>query len=166
MKSSRPAMAESSAGGRHSLARSTSRVEAILRGTLVAAGLAALVFGAFNLLGQSLGDLISAAIWFTVPAVLSDLVLLPAIAAVGWLLTKKLSPWMRLPVQVALGMIGSLTALALPFLGKPGLRPDNPSLLDRNYPVGYGIYVAIILVAAGLWAARRRVTVGSARGDT
>jgi hypothetical protein len=166
MKRSRPAMAKSSAGEHGSLARSTSRVEAILRVTLVAAGLAALVFGAFNLLDQSLVDLLTAAIWFTVPAVLSDLVLLPAIAAVGWLLTKKLSPWIRLPVQVALAMIGSLTALALPFLGKLGLRPDNPSLLNRNYPVGYGIYVTIILVAAALWAARRRVTVGSTRGDT
>lgn len=166
MKPSRPAMGESSAGGHGSLARSTSRVEAIVRGALTAAGLAALVFGAFNLLGQPFGDLISAAIWFTVPAVLSDLVLLPAIAAVGWLLTKRLSPWIRLPVQVALGMIGSLTALALPFLGKPGLRPDNPSLLDRNYLVGYGIYVAIILVAAALWAARRWVTVGSTRGES
>ncbi|MEO5833819.1 MAG: hypothetical protein ABJA16_10575 [Nakamurella sp.] len=129
--------------------------ETALRAALAITGVGALGFGAVLLLGRGFGELVSVALWFTLPAVLSDLVLLPAVAGVGWLLTKRLSPGARLPAQVALVMIGALTAVAAPFLGTPGLRVDNPTLLNRNYLAGYAVFVAVILVAAALWAVLR-----------
>ena len=34
-------------------------------------------------------------------------------------------------------VLGSLTLLAIPVLGRFGERPDNATLLDRNYTVGW-----------------------------
>ena len=98
----------------------------------------------------------SAGAWFVIPAVLSDLLLLPIVAVVGATLTRHLQPWIRLPAQVALAMIGTLTFIALPFLTGLGKQLDNPSLLNRNYPVGLAVYILLILVMTGGWALVRR----------
>lgn len=126
--------------------------ERVVRAALVVAGVAALVFGGVELLGRPSGEWVSIAVWFTVPAVLSDLVVLPAVAVAGWLVTAKLPAATRLPVQVGATVIGVLTLVAAPFLGRPGLRADNPTLLDRNYVLGWAVYVGIAIVAAGIWA--------------
>lgn len=137
------------------------RIDLVLRSLLVAGGLAAALFGVVHLLDRPKPEIVSAALWFLIPPVLSDLVVLPAIAIGGWVLTRTLAPWARLPVQVASVLVGALLAVAAPFLGRPGLRPDNPTLLDRNYVAGYLAYVAVIVISATGWAwwrRRRRLT--------
>ena len=109
-------------------------------------------WGAWLAFQLSLPDLISAGAWFAAPAVLSELVLLPVVAVTGDVLTRRLPPWVRLPVQVALAVVGSLLLIALPFLSGLGKKADNPSLLDRNYPLGVAVYVLIIIAVAGIWA--------------
>lgn len=137
------------------------RIDLLLRGVLIGGGLAAALFGVLHLLDRPPEEIVSAALWFLVPPVLSDLVLLPAIALVGWVMTRTLAPWMRLPVQVAGILCGGLLVVAAPFLGRPGLRPDNATLLDRNYVAGYLVYVAVIVVGSAGWALwRRRRAVG------
>jgi len=37
-----------------------------------------------------------------------------------------------------------LAFLAIPVYGKPGMRPDNLTVLDRNYPLGLSISLAIV----------------------
>jgi hypothetical protein len=37
-----------------------------------------------------------------------------------------------------------LAFLAVPVYGKPGMRPDNMTVLDRNYPLGLSISLAIV----------------------
>ena len=37
-----------------------------------------------------------------------------------------------------------LALLAVPVYGKPGMRPDNMTVLDRNYPLGLSISLAIV----------------------
>jgi len=71
-------------------------------------------------------------------------------------LTRYLQPWVRLPAQVALAMIGGLTFIALPFLTGLGKQSDNPSLLNRNYPLGLAAYILLILIVTGGWALARR----------
>lgn len=131
------------------------RIDLLLRGLLIGGGLAAVLVGALHLLERPRDEIISAALWFLVPPVLSDLVVLPAVAVLGWATTTTLAPWVRLPVQVAGLLSGALLAVAVPFLQRPGLRPDNPTLLNRNYLAGFLIYVAVILVASAAWAWRR-----------
>lgn len=127
-----------------------------MRATLVGLGAISLAWGLWLMTQQSLSDLLSAGAWFAVPAVLSDLLLLPVVAIIGAALTRRLRPWIRLPAQVALAMIGTLTFIALPFLTGLGKQPDNPSLLNRNYPLGLAVYILLILFAAGGWALQRR----------
>ena len=43
----------------------------------------------------------------------------------------------RAPAAVALVVLGSVTLLAVPVLGRFGARPDNPTLLDRDYSAGW-----------------------------
>lgn len=100
-------------------------------------------------------DVVTFGLWFLAPPILSDALLMPAVAVVGWVSGRVLPGWLRLPVVVALVVSAAMTAVGLPFLGRPGLRPDNPSLLDRNYVAGLLVYLAIIWIAALGWAAVR-----------
>lgn len=137
-----------------------------IRFALVGMGMLSIGWGAWHLFQLSPSDLISAAAWFTAPAILSDLVLLPVVAVVGGVFTRRLEPWVRLPAQVALALVGVLLVIALPFLTGLGKKVDNPSLLDRNYPLGVAVYVLIIVVVAGVWALARRRSVGHRREST
>lgn len=132
------------------------RTETVVRVALIGVGLLGMAWGLLLVLERPASEWVSIAVWFAVPAVLSDLVLLPVIALVGWSLTRWLPPWARLPAQAALTVIGSLTLIALPFLGTPGLRPDNPTLLNRDYPLGLTVYAAVVVTAATTWALLRR----------
>jgi hypothetical protein len=49
---------------------------------------------------------------------------------------------------------GSVALVAIPVLGGWGRRPDNPTLLPRDYGLGLAIALAVI-VAAGLVGAAR-----------
>ena len=129
-----------------------------------AVGVLALGWGLWLMTQQSLSDLLSAGAWFVVPAVLSDLLLLPVVAVIGAALTRHLQPWIRLPAQVALAMIGTLTFVALPFLTGLGKQSDNPSLLNRNYPVGpCGLHPADPVRGRRLGALRRRAMLAPVR---
>ena len=57
--------------------------------------------------------------------------------------------------SVGFVVLGSVTLLAMPVLGRFGARPDNPTLLDRDYSVGLaGAGRRWSLVAA--WSRRLR----------
>lgn len=105
---------------------------------------------------QGPGDWLSFARWFLIPAVVSDAVVMPAVAVVGWLVLR-LPHAARGPVVVGGVLSLSILAVAAPFLGRPGLRPDNPTLLDRDYPTGVAVYLVVIWIAVlGWWLGRRR----------
>ena len=141
------------------------RIDLLLSGVLISGGLAAALVGVLHWLERPREEIISAAVWFLVPPVLSDLVLLPAIAVIGWVMTRTLAPWVRLPMQVAAVLSGALLAVAAPFLSRPGLRPDNPTLLNRNYLTGYLTYIAVIMALSATWAWWRHRRAGNRRAD-
>lgn len=121
-----------------------------LRIVLVACGALAAAYGAWTLLGEDRRDLLDAALWLAGGVVLHDLVLAPivllgALALRGWLPQR----W-RSPVVVAGIVLGSTSLVAIPVLGRFGARPDNPSLLDRNYVAGWlGLLALGLLAVAG-----------------
>ncbi|MBT0566371.1 hypothetical protein [Williamsia sp. CHRR-6] len=123
---------------------------------LLAAGLAWVGVSALLDALPRRADVITFGLWFLVPPVLSDLVLMPTVAVVGWVLHRFAAPWLRTPLIVALVGSAALIAVAAPFLTRPGLRPDNPTLLDRNYPLGVAVTVAVIWASAGVWALVRQ----------
>ncbi|MDQ2845813.1 MAG: hypothetical protein M3Y77_05575 [Actinomycetota bacterium] len=130
----------------------------LIRALLIFAGLA---FGAIGLYAlvpavPRISDKITFVAWFFTPAVLSDAALMPTIAVLGWAAGRWLPLWLRVPAVAGAILSAASLAIALPFLSKPGLRPDNPSLLDRNYLLGFALILALIWVIMSGWALLRR----------
>ncbi len=115
---------------------------------IAAAGVITGLFGAYLLLSrQNQDQLVSAAIWLATGVVLHDFVLAPvvlALVAVGGRLVPRS---FRAPAIAGLVVLGTATVLAIPVLSGMGERADNPSLLNRNYPVGWLVLAVLVLVA-------------------
>jgi hypothetical protein len=84
------------------------------------------------------------AVWALVGVVLHDAVFAPLCVVLGFagrrLLPRKWWP----PVAVAALCSVVLVFLAIPVYGKPGMHLDNTTVLDRNYPLGSWISLAIV----------------------
>ncbi|MEC9052171.1 MAG: hypothetical protein VX747_06905, partial [Actinomycetota bacterium] len=68
-------------------------------------------------------------------------------------LATRLLPAVARPAAGAgLVVLGSLTVLAVPFLGGFGREnaPDNPTLLDRDYTAGYLVLVVTVIIVVVL----------------
>lgn len=106
-------------------------------------------------------DLWSVVIWFAGGIVLHDFVFAPLCVAVG-LGARRLLPrswWAPLAYGSALTVV--LGALAVPVL-VPHDTFGNSTVVDRNYPLGLGIALAIVWITMGLWIiriTRRRRTI-------
>src|SRR5262245_30176207 len=100
-------------------------------------------------------------VWAVVGVVLHDLVLAPVCVALGFaarrLIRRKCWP----PLAVAAFCSVVLVFLAIPVYGKPGMRRDNMTVLDRNYPLGLWISLGVVWVCVPLYylAARLRFRV-------
>ncbi len=102
-------------------------------------------------------DLVSTALWLGSGVVLHDFALVPLVLVVGLVAGRLLPPPWRAAAAGGLVVLGSVTLLAVPVLGRFGARENNPTLLDRPYGWGWAAIAALVLVgtvAVGL--ARRR----------
>lgn len=123
----------------------------ILRYGLGAAGLAALAFGVTTLLTDpQVGDWQGVVEWLAFAVVLHDGVLVPLMLLSGLALGARLRNRLRRPLVVA----GSLTAVALPVLLRPG-TPANPSVLPLDYQRGWAVSVSAVAGLALCWAAAK-----------
>ena len=122
----------------------TTRVIAGILGVLSAA------YGFVLLLQIGLSNLVATSTWLVGGVVLHDAVLAPAtilvctaaMAAGAW----------RAPLAAGLLVLGTVTITAIPVLSGRGERPDNPTLLDRDYRLGW--LVVLVLVGLGVVVAR------------
>ena len=132
----------------------------ITRLALGAVGVAVGVYGAFLLVSRvSTDSLVNSGVWLAAGVVLHDVVLAGAVLAVGAVVTRLLPTPVRLPAVVALVVVGSLTVVAFPVLGRFGAKADNPTLLDRPYLGSWLVLLAVTAVLVGLAGvvrARRR----------
>lgn len=100
-------------------------------------------------------DVIATALWFGLPPIVFDLLLVPVIGLLGTLVAARASrPW-RAPLIVGMIVSGTLLVIAAPFVSGIGRRADNPSLLDRPYLLGTAIALAVIWAGVGLWGGIR-----------
>ncbi len=127
---------------------------------LIGAGALAGLYGVVLLLGRGPDNLVATVVWLGGGVVLHDAVLAPLTIGVA-LLGVRLLPAAARPWSAAVGIVvGTLTIVAIPVLGRFGARADNPSLLPRDYVGGWLLVVALVVLAvgalAGLEAARGR----------
>lgn len=118
---------------------------------LGAAGASVVAYGGWLLLSRQEPDqLVGAGTWLVLGVLLHDLVLVPLTLLVAWLGTRLLPRGARGPAAVVLVVLGSVTLVAVPVLGRFGRRPDNPTLLDRDYTTGWLVAAGLVLGVAGV----------------
>ena len=119
-----------------------------MRWVIGATGVVIGAFGAWFLFSrQDLDQLINAGEWLIAGAILHDAVLAMITIALGALAVRLAPAPARAPLVVAFIVLGSVTLLAVPVLGRFGARADNATLLDRHYTAGWLVLAGITLVA-------------------
>jgi hypothetical protein len=135
-----------------------------MRGARVGIGAVGVVVGLFGgwllLTRQDLDQLGSAATWLVVGVILHDAVLAVVTLALAAIAVRLLPREARAPAVVGFVVLGSVTLLAVPVLGRFGARPDNATLLDRAYVTGWLVLAALTLLAVvvATLVRRRRTT--------
>jgi hypothetical protein len=127
-------------------------------------GLGGAAYGIVQLLDLGLDNLRAAAIWLVAGVLLHDGVLAPVTIATCLLVAAR---WRRVPAPVVTGavVLATVTVVAIPVLGRFGARADNPTLLDRNYVLGWLALATLTVVASGVaLVATRRSGKGGAGG--
>ncbi|MUL46197.1 hypothetical protein FZI85_09385 [Mycobacterium sp. CBMA293] len=131
-----------------------------LRAALLAAGLALGAYGAVLLADNPLIIIKRILLWALIGVLVHDFVFAPACVALGAVGRRILPGSWRTPVAVASLCTIVLALLAVPVYTKPGIAPDNDTVLDRDYHAGLLIAVAIVWVCVpGYYLLARRLPV-------
>jgi hypothetical protein len=138
------------------------RAARLCLGTL---GAAVTAYGLVLLLGLGTDQLAAVLVWVVGGVVAHDGVLAPLVVALGVLVAVRAPSSWRTPLLWALVVLGPLTLVAVPVLGRFGAKADNPTLLDRPYWLAYAVIVAVVLALAAV-SARRRGADGTGRPST
>ncbi len=138
-----------------------------MRALLITAGLALGVYGVVLVLEHSRQEIIAIAVWAGVGVLVHDAVFAPACVALGFVGRRILPNAWWAPVMVAALCTAVVMLLAIPVYNKPGLQPDNPSALDRDYHWGLWVSLAaiwattVLVLLANRVLPQRRATAGN-----
>lgn len=114
------------------------------RGFLLVTGLGLGWYGIASLLDLPTTDLISVALWFCGGILVHDAVFAPLSAATG-LGARRILPidWWA-PAACGAVCTVTLALIAAPVIGRRNTMPDNPTVLDRSYPLGLIAAVTVV----------------------
>ncbi len=122
-------------------------------------GVAMGAFGALRFLQLDRSDIVNAVLWLGGGVIAHDLVLAPVTIALTLLAARLVTGRARAAVVTGLVVLATVTVTAIPVLGGWGVRADNPTLLNRDYVIGWlvfaGLVVAGTLIALAPWTRRR-----------
>lgn len=124
-----------------------------LRWALVAMGVAIGGYGAWQLWEFPTDALLRIVVWAAAGVIIHDFVFAPLTAALGYTSRRLIKGRWWPPVAVAAMCSITLVLLAIPVFDTPGAKPDNPSVLDRDYPLGLGVSLALVWASVPLWYA-------------
>ena len=116
------------------------------------------LYGAWLVLSRG-HDLLELVVWLAAGVVLHDGALALTVLLLGAVGLRILPQAAKAPAVVGFVVLGSVTLLAVPVLGRFGARADNPTLLDRSYWAGWIVLAALTVVGvliASLVRSRRR----------
>ena len=135
----------------------------MIRGALGLLGVGGAAYGGWLLHDRGWENFVAAATWLVAGVVLHDGVLAPLVLLVCLGATRLLPGVVRGPAAAGLVVLGSVTLLAVPVLGRFGARPDNPTLLDRDYALGWVVLAALTVagVAVATYVGARDARKGS-----
>jgi hypothetical protein len=133
--------------------------------TLIAVGALVLAIGTKYLLDEDFRDLLDAVVWLGAGVIAHDAFLAPITLVLMVLSTRYLPGWLRGPAAAGFVVLATVTIAAIPVLGRFGARPDNPSLLDRDYVAGWFVFAGLVLSAVALAAVRRHARLGEGAGS-
>jgi hypothetical protein len=128
------------------------------RGVLGVVGVLLGLYGGWLLVSRG-HDLVDVVVWLAAGVVLHDGVLAVLTLVLGALAVRLVPTVVRAPLAVGLVVLGSVTLLAVPVLGRFGARQDNPTLLDRDYTAGWLVLAgatAVAVAVAALVRSRRK----------
>ncbi|MDT5286437.1 MAG: hypothetical protein QOF88_1326 [Mycobacterium sp.] len=122
-----------------------------MRAVLIVLGVAMGAYGAVLLWDNSLEVIVRIAVWAVAGAVLHDFVFAPLCVALGFTGRRLIRGRWWTPVTVAGLCTVVLGLLAIPVFAKPGLRPDNMTVLNRDYPLGLWVSLAVVWACVPLY---------------
>jgi hypothetical protein len=128
-----------------------------VRALLIAIGVAMLGYGAVLLWDNPVEVIVRIAAWAAAGVVLHDFVFAPVAAALGFAGRRLVGGRWWAPVTVAGLCTATLLLLAVPVYTRPGAHADNPTVLDRNYPPGLWIAVAVVWACVPIYYSIDRV---------
>lgn len=98
----------------------------------------------FQLLIEGTAPALGVGAWWLSGPLVVDLIAVPVVVASGVVIGRIVPSAWRRYVSGAAALSVQVTLVAFPFLTGLGRRPDNPSLLDRDYWSGYLVVVGLI----------------------
>ena len=143
-----------------------SRGSGAVRHTLVVLGIVLGAYGALLLWENPPVIIMRILVWALVGVVLHDVVFAPLCVALGFAGRRLIRGKWWPPVAVAAFCSIVLVFLAIPVYGKPGMRPDNMTVLDRNYPLGLWLSLAAVWACVPLYYLGARLLISSTRWRT
>jgi hypothetical protein len=127
-------------------------------------GVAAVLFGLHGLItGGVATDWPQPAIWLVLGVLGHDLILVPTVAAAGWVLARVVPRARRRVVRSGLLVAAVVTLVALPVLSGKG-DPRNPSLTPLDYPRNWLLVLGGIAVVTTVLAIAQRFASRPAAG--
>jgi hypothetical protein len=118
-------------------------------------GVAAAAYGAVELLDLGLDNLRAAVTWLVAGVLLHDAVLAPLTLGLWFVASRARRGRIPGPVVVGAVVFGTVTVVAIPLLGRFGARTDNPTLLDRNYLLGWLVLATLTMIIVAVAVASR-----------
>jgi hypothetical protein len=128
-------------------------VRVILMGLGIAVGL----YGASLLWEFPTVIIVRIVVWALAGVVLHDFVFAPIGVALGFAGRRILPHAWQAPVAVAALCSVVLAFLAVPVFSRPGARPDNMTVLDRNYPLGLWLSLGVVWLGLLCYMLARRL---------
>jgi hypothetical protein len=122
-----------------------------MRVVLIVLGVAIGAYGAALLLENPPVIIVRILMWAVVGAIVHDFVFAPVCVALGFAGRRLVGGRWWTPVMVAGLCTVVLGLLAVPVYAKPGMRPDNMTVLDRNYPLGLWISIVVVWACVPLY---------------
>ncbi len=117
-----------------------------LRLLLGAVGVAMGAFGLLRFLQHDFGDIVNAVLWLAGGVAVHDGIIAPLTIGLTLLATRVLPRRAWAATTAAMIVLLTVTVTAIPVLGGWGRRPDNPTLLDRHYLLGWVVFALVVLL--------------------